>query len=82
MLEMIFMYEHPARFSGYTTFTMTKKIADPSYLLFYVYEVLKAFNFHFTSVVSEFLIHRLIILDLMLSWEMIKCLAGTSADDP
>ena len=59
------MSEHPAHVSGRTILTTTNRIAAPSSWLLYVYEVLKALNFILASGVSEFLIYRLRILDLM-----------------
>ena len=54
----------------------------PSSWFLWVYEVLKKLNFGLASVVSEFLIHKLSILDLGQCYAMIKCLSGTYAADP
>ena len=53
-----------------------KNISPPSYWILKVYDVLKELKLCFASVVNNFLVHRLRILDLRRFWEMITCLGG------
>ena len=70
----VLMSEETAHVSGCTIFKMTNNIALPSYLRFKAYKVLNYLNLYFTSVVSEFLVNSISILDLRRCWSIIAFL--------
>ena len=67
------MSNHLVRLSGRTISTLTNKIEAPLSWMMYACEVLYSINLRFASVFSEFMIHRLDILDLRLCLGLSAC---------
>ena len=73
---------HTARVSGFTILKVKNRIVAPSYCLLKVCEVFKFLTLLFKYVVSDFLIHGLIILDQRLNWFIMNCLESFSSAAP
>ena len=82
LYRLDFISDHPARLSRCTIFKTRRNIVAPSFWVLKVYENLKALNLRLEYLVKAFLIHRPSSLYLRRYWGIIKCLAGTSSDDP